>query len=129
MADVKGRRWPSGYPFTTGIVDGATNETLVRDGFVFESRHGDFKFKDAQGQGTDDPAKVDRLEFNCPHPGRPVEYCGSIKIGHLKKPEGPGATWLWDGNFEKPTLTPSVNCQGCECKWHGWLQGGVWRSC
>lgn len=37
--------------------------------------------------------------------------------------------WLWDGNIEKPTLTPSVLQSGLPCKWHGYLTAGEWRSC
>lgn len=29
--------------------------------------------------------------------------------------------WAWDGNKEKPTLTPSINVIGV---WHGWLRAG-----
>lgn len=29
--------------------------------------------------------------------------------------------WDWDGNRDKPTLTPSINVIG---RWHGWLRGG-----
>lgn len=32
-----------------------------------------------------------------------------------------GASWQWDGNKEKPTITPSINCAGC---WHGWIRNG-----
>lgn len=35
-------------------------------------------------------------------------------------------TWDWDGNREKPTLTPSVWKKG---HWHGYLTAGVWVSC
>ena len=34
--------------------------------------------------------------------------------------QGPVA-WRWDGNEEKPTITPSINHVGC---WHGWLKEG-----
>ena len=32
-----------------------------------------------------------------------------------------GASWQWNGDREKPTLEPSVNCVGC---WHGWIRNG-----
>lgn len=34
-----------------------------------------------------------------------------------------GATWRWDGNWDKPTLTPSIN--GGAGSWYGWVQAGV----
>lgn len=39
--------------------------------------------------------------------------------------QGPVA-WQWDGNEEKPTITPSINHVGC---WHGWLKEGVLQPC
>lgn len=38
----------------------------------------------------------------------------------------PGAKWKWDGNREKPTLTPSILDGGDCCGWHGWLRNGEW---
>lgn len=36
--------------------------------------------------------------------------------------------WGWNGNKEKPTLTPSILFLS-GCKWHGFLTDGVFRSC
>lgn len=33
-----------------------------------------------------------------------------------------GHSWEWDGNEDKPTLTPSVHAVGV---WHGWIREGV----
>lgn len=32
-----------------------------------------------------------------------------------------GATWEWNGDREKPTLSPSINCHDC---WHGFIREG-----
>ena len=32
-----------------------------------------------------------------------------------------GDSWEWDGNFEAPTLVPSIDASP---KWHGWLTNG-----
>jgi len=35
--------------------------------------------------------------------------------------------WLWDGNKESPTITPSIRIpdgEGQPDKWHGWLTDG-----
>lgn len=40
--------------------------------------------------------------------------------------EGEGAKWNWDGNIEKPTLSPSIWRKG---HWHGWLRNGEFVSC
>jgi hypothetical protein len=34
----------------------------------------------------------------------------------------PGKSWVWDGNEDAPTLTPSVHCLG---HWHGWVRAGA----
>lgn len=38
----------------------------------------------------------------------------------------PGRSWTWDGNLEKPTLTPSIHRVG---HWHGYLRDGFFQSC
>ena len=40
-------------------------------------------------------------------------------------PGGP-RIWGWDGNEDKPTLTPSINAPG---QWHGFLTNGRLVSC
>lgn len=35
-------------------------------------------------------------------------------------------SWQWDGNEEKPTLSPSVHLPG---RWHGWFRNGRMESC
>lgn len=37
-----------------------------------------------------------------------------------------GHSWEWDGNSDKPTLSPSINAQGI---WHGWVRAGRMESC
>lgn len=34
--------------------------------------------------------------------------------------------WKWDGNTEKPTLSPSLHLSGT---WHGFLRSGRFESC
>ena len=34
-----------------------------------------------------------------------------------------GASWSWDGNFESPTLNPSI-WDKAPNGWHGWLREG-----
>lgn len=31
--------------------------------------------------------------------------------------------WDFDGNYESPTLSPSINCEK-HCGWHGYIRGG-----
>lgn len=65
------------------------------------------------------------VAFRCP--------CGCGTEGYLPvRPKGASRTrkpeWEWDGNSEKPTLSPSVFNSGLPCKWHGWLRNGEWVS-
>lgn len=64
------------------------------------------------------------LMMACPGCGR----VSGMSVGNPKPPNGNGATWLMTGGFPLITLSPSINCVGC-CGWHGYLTGGVFRSC
>jgi Family of unknown function (DUF6527) len=78
--------------------------------------------------------------------------CGCGRVGgldfHPRNPKyanqpGGRAAWNWDGNEERPTLTPSIQHiphdvgphateQGkreAKCNWHGYLTDGVFRTC
>ena len=49
---------------------------------------------------------------------------GEIPIcGKATQPNG--HSWEWDGNFEAPTITPSIDASP---GWHGYLTAGVWSS-
>lgn len=55
--------------------------------------------------------------------------CGRVaglRIGRVKPTQSP--SWEWDGNREKPTLSPSVYAK-YDCGWHGYLKAGIWESC
>jgi len=68
----------------------------------------------------------DHLLFACPGCGR----TGAIRAANPK----PGDSPSWDiasGSLDDVTtltLSPSINCVGC-CGWHGYLTGGVFKSC
>lgn len=78
-----------------------------------------------------------RFGFECPR--RPGEMCSGLLI---RTPENapqeppPGwrrrASWEWNGDRERPTFTPSINCLAegpsgeryAGCGWHGWITNG-----
>lgn len=71
------------------------------------------------------PGAEQTFSFQCPRHNR---RCGVLVIAgrtDLKRdPQGQNggvAQWDWDGNRERPTFTPSVNCQRC---WHGYIRAG-----
>lgn len=39
---------------------------------------------------------------------------------------GEHRVWGWNGNIDKPTITPSIHLLH---QWHGWLTDGVLKSC
>jgi len=70
------------------------------------------------------------FSFNCPKYDR--RCFGLVIVGKtdLKRdPQGQNggiAQWEWDGNREKPTFTPSINCGKC---WHGYIRNGRAVDC
>lgn len=72
----------------------------------------------------------------------PGDFCFDAELEHIylilpgmtrsdslriqKGPPGGERVWGWDGDEEKPTLTPSIHCPG---EWHGYLKSGVLVSC
>lgn len=51
---------------------------------------------------------------------------GMTSVIRIRPYAGPEPSWEWDGNEDKPTLTPSVNAVG---SWHGWIRAGRMVSC
>lgn len=53
--------------------------------------------------------------------------CGCGNVGILRAAIGnkpnKGPSWIFNGNSDCPTLTPSINHIG---HWHGWLRDGFW---
>lgn len=78
------------------------------------------------------PGATGHMIFVCPNGHR----C-SVLVGPASVPrpaEDKCHVWGWDGNLEKPTLTPSINCIAEKdgkptggCGWHGSITGGVMR--
>lgn len=66
----------------------------------------------------DGKGSVSSLWFVCPC------GCGEESAVNIE-PHGAAPRWKWDGNREKPTLTPSLH-KTAGCKWHGYLRNGEW---
>lgn len=76
------------------------------------------------------PGITGHIMFVCPNNRRCLVHIGPI---HIDRPT-PDAIciWGWDGNRERPTLTPSINCQSERdgkpaggCGWHGFITNGT----
>lgn len=62
------------------------------------------------------------LHFVCPC------GCGKTHAVTVNKGKKVEHAWEWNGDLEKPTLTPSIQCLSA-CRWHGYLTNGVFRPC
>lgn len=63
--------------------------------------------------------------FGCPL--RPGHLCGVPVVP--SPPNAKGCAWTWDGNGERPTLSPSVDCRTEDggCGFHKTLVAGEWK--
>lgn len=74
-----------------------------------------------------------RFGFECPR--RPGYMCKGLMINNVEVKRGEGVPcWDWDGDREKPTFSPSINCLAKDpetgekfagCGWHGHIVKGV----
>ena len=65
-----------------------------------------------------DEGEPTHILFTCP--------CGCDNRMRLPlNTPGVHPSWMWDGNREQPTLTPSIRDVNT-CKFHGFLTAGVW---
>ncbi len=77
------------------------------------------------------PGATAHLSFVCPNRRRCAVLVGPVNVpkatpDHL-------AVWAWNGDFDHPTLTPSINCVKVKddgtpaggCGWHGFITAGV----
>ena len=54
--------------------------------------------------------------------------CGCGAVGALDFGQKRSPRWNWNGDKDKPTLTPSIR-RTAGCMWHGYLTDGVFKSC
>lgn len=76
----------------------------------------------------DETGSVVRLMFGCP--------CGCLATygAGFRTPHG---SWIFDGNEESPSVSPSLGCYAVEngvgpdgvFHWHGFLRCGVFEEC
>ena len=93
---------------------------------IVEAGEGAFCF------GTQDYLRRDRkvwetiylhLPYDTDGPGHDSVHV--LRIYQEGDPVPPKPSWLWDGNKDAPTLTPSIACgmpKGCD--WHGHMRAG-----
>lgn len=78
------------------------------------------------------PGVTAHMIFVCPNGQR----CGILLAPNPIERSAPDRSyvWGWDGNIDKPTLRPSINCIAEKegrptggCGWHGFITNGVMR--
>lgn len=87
----------------------------------------DVKFGDLDGLEVE-AGKEQTFSFACPNARNKNGRChGLVIVGRTSLKHDPNgqndgiAQWTWDGNREKPTFSPSINCGSC---WHGFIENG-----
>lgn len=76
---------------------------------------GEFKYYTDSGIK---PGVIAGMRFVCP--------CGCGGKSSLRFDTVYASGWAWDGNMDKPTVSPSV--KQLVCGWHGYLRNGRWES-
>ena len=76
------------------------------------------------------PGCTAHILFECPNAQRCSVLLGPTFVA--RPSEGALNIWAWDGNVERPTITPSINCIAEQdgkptggCGWHGYITAGV----
>lgn len=95
---------------------------------------GSFRYENLSYNADVPPPKGEkgRFSYGCP---RGTGHCGGIIICNGPKPPQ-DKQWAWNGNVEKPTLSPSINClahgpggeEYAGCGWHGHVIDGVFKD-
>jgi hypothetical protein len=101
------------------------------------SADGRFEYQDQAGEAVppgSKPEAVHRFAYVCRRSA--AKLAGSAAAGTLEPGDcwlnlrGRGhdvekRSWTWDGNFDHPTISPSINCSNC---WHGFVEKGVYLT-
>lgn len=101
-----------------------------RDEWPADEPVGSFDIDEGGVEGY--PGSSAHILFVCPKGHRCAVLLGPSPVP--RPHEGALCIWGWDGNKERPTLTPSINCIAEKdgkptggCGWHGFITNGVMR--
>jgi hypothetical protein len=53
-------------------------------------------------------AKITKMERRTPSSPEFAFFCPGCQCGHWFKTDGEGPCWSWNGDFDKPTVNPSI---------------------
>jgi hypothetical protein len=99
-----------------------------RDVWPDDVPQGTFDIEDGGVQGY--PGATAHITFVCPNGRRCSALLGPQAVG--RESEDRLCIWGWNGDKERPTLQPSINCLAEKdgkpaggCGWHGFITNGV----
>lgn len=84
-----------------------------------------FEFLDANYNECPPDKQPTRFGFECPKRTNGFMCTGLIIRNNPDGLHVQNQTWEWNGDREKPTFSPSINCANCS---HGYIENGVWRD-
>ena len=95
-----------------------------------ELEPGDFAWVDAPRPDDTHPCGEPYLVYRTPD--HDMIYTAFVTTDQAKQDKSgtSGTYWWWNGDRDKPTLTPSIGVPAVPpYKWHGFLENGVWKAC
>lgn len=104
-----------------------------RDEWPSDEPVGSFDIEAGPGHSVQGyPGATGHIIFVCPNGKRCSVLVGPTSVG---RPTSDAlCIWGWNGNTERPTLTPSINCIAEKdgkptggCGWHGFITNGVMK--
>ena len=90
-----------------------------------KSADGRFEYQDKDGEPLPDGTSlpdIGRFQFQCRSEAR--SHC-AVNLGRNAGYQIERRNWLLTGTPDAPTITPSINCEGC---WHGYVESGVFLT-
>ena len=69
---------------------------------------------------------IQRIEQSTPEDPEFLFFCPGCKEGHWFKTTGGHPLWAWNGDFDKPTINPSIHVAASrpEHRCHSWVRDG-----
>lgn len=107
----------------------------TRDEWPADEPRGSFDIDPSPGGIEGYPGATGHILFVCPNGKRCGVLVGPQQVHRDASPGGRLCIWAWDGNLERPTLEPSIDCRATKddgtpaggCGWHGHIAQGVMK--
>lgn len=70
-------------------------------------------------------AKIERCAQRTPEDPEFIFECPGCEYGHWFKTTGKSPVWTWNGDFEKPTVNPSILITPDNIRCHSFIKEGM----